>query len=145
MRYCTSRIITEGVARTASGRSSTITLAEMIMRSTTHLSSPFWTRSYPCSCGVGFSFQRMDCHRKRLKLPERFIASHCAIFASSHGINLHAMIHPETARGKGLVDAHFSIATQHIHQIVRDPCLYVCTSADLWRAFHHGGGIRGLS
>lgn len=39
--------------------------------------------------------------------------------AAEHGLSLNGFIHPETAIGKSLVDAHFSIAMRHVLRYVR--------------------------
>lgn len=57
---------------------------------------------------------------------------------SSHSVLLNKLIHPEMARGKGLVDAHFSVAIRHVHRWVRERGNDGCTSRQLWAALHSG-------
>lgn len=58
----------------------------------------------------------------------------------THGFELNSVIHPETARGKSLVDAHLTIAMIQVHRFVKETKLDVTTLEDLVRALHHGGG-----
>lgn len=43
-----------------------------------------------------------------------------------YGVTLYALIHPESARGKGLVNVHFSVAMHHVHRYVQSTGWDVC-------------------
>lgn len=53
---------------------------------------------------------------------------------AAHGICLQGLIHPETARGISLFDAHFSVAMRKVHQYIRESGNDVCTPVQLRKA-----------
>lgn len=59
----------------------------------------------------------------------------------THGFVLKAFMNSETARGKGLLDAHFSIAMRQVQKF-EETKGDVTTHEELVKALHHDGGIR---
>lgn len=60
---------------------------------------------------------------------------------AAYGFPLEPYLHPETARGKSLVDAHFSFKMRHVHGYVKEKQMVVATPEELVRALHYDGGI----
>lgn len=60
------------------------------------------------------------------------------VLVASHGVSSNGLIHPETARGKGLVDSHFSLAMGHVHRWIHESWKDLCTARELWSPLNSG-------
>lgn len=49
-----------------------------------------------------------------------FLTVAAPFLTASNSVLLNALVHPETAWGKGLVDANFSVAMSHVHRWGRE-------------------------
>lgn len=50
----------------------------------------------------------------------------------AHGVNLEALIHPESVRGKGILYVHFSITMRHVHRYVQGTGRDLCPQNEYW-------------
>lgn len=58
-----------------------------------------------------------------------------------NGFALEGFLHPETPRGKCLVEAHLEIAMRYLHCYVKEQEMDVANREQLMRALNYDGGI----
>lgn len=61
--------------------------------------------------------------------------------AHDHGMVLRGSLHPETARGKSLVDAHFAVGMRQVNKYVTSNGVDVATPVDVVKALTACGGV----
>lgn len=59
------------------------------------------------------------------------------LIAWTYSFLFRGVVHPETARGKSLFDAHFSNATRNVHRFVKETGQDVAKSEELVRGIHY--------